>query len=136
LSRPPNDYNAKVIETFRANNGSVPGYTTLLLLHHIGAKSGEDRINPVAYLPDGDRYVVFATRGGSPINPAWYHNLKANPRASIELGDRTVSVLASEASGEERDRLYAAQIERSPAFGEYEHKTSRIIPVMILTPDN
>jgi deazaflavin-dependent oxidoreductase (nitroreductase family) len=136
LSRSPNDYNTKVIETFRANGGSVPGFKTMLLLHHTGAKSGEGRINPLAYLPDGDRYVVFATKGGAPTNPAWYHNLKANPHARIELGDRTLSVAASEASGEERDRLYAAQVERSPNFGEYEHKTSRIIPVMILTPDN
>jgi deazaflavin-dependent oxidoreductase (nitroreductase family) len=136
-----NDYNAKNIDEFRANGGRVAdfGNSTLLLLHHTGAKSGEPRINPLAYLADGDRYVIFATKAGAPTNPAWYHNLKADPSVTIEVGNAAHDgvqerrVLASEATGAERDRLYAKQAQRSPAFAEYEHRTERRIPVMILT---
>jgi deazaflavin-dependent oxidoreductase (nitroreductase family) len=136
LSTSINDYNAKLIEEFRANHGTVSdfGGMTLLLLHHTGAKSGERRINPVAYLKDGERYVVFGSKGGAPSNPAWYHNLKAHPEAQVEVGDRTISVVANEATGPERDRLFAAQVERSPQFGEYQTKTARPIPVVVLTP--
>jgi deazaflavin-dependent oxidoreductase (nitroreductase family) len=136
VSSSVNDYNAKLIEEFRANHGTARdfGSMTLLLLHHNGAKSGERRVNPLAYLPDGDRYVVFASKGGAPTNPAWYHNLKAHPDVTIEVGDRTLPVVASEATGSERDRLFAAQVKRSPQFGEYRDKTERAIPVMILTP--
>jgi deazaflavin-dependent oxidoreductase (nitroreductase family) len=136
VSSSVNDYNARLIEEFRANDGTAHefGNMTLLLLHHTGAKSGERRINPVAYLPDGERYVVFASKGGAPTNPAWYHNLKAHPDATIEVGDRTLPVVASEAVGSEREALFAAQVERAPQFGEYQAKTDRAIPVMILTP--
>jgi deazaflavin-dependent oxidoreductase (nitroreductase family) len=138
VSSSVNDYNARLIEEFRANHGATSdfGSMTLLLLHHTGAKSGERRINPVAYLADRDRYVVFASKGGAPTNPAWYHNLKAHPDATIEVGDRTLSVVASEATGSEREALFEKQVERSPQFGEYQAKTDRAIPVMILTPDS
>jgi deazaflavin-dependent oxidoreductase (nitroreductase family) len=137
MSTSPKDFNAQIIEEFRANQGRVGGMfqnMPLLLLHHTGAKSGQDRINPVAYYRDDDRYVIFASKAGAPTNPAWYHNLKANPQASIEVGEDRLEVTATEAEGEERERLFGAQAERSPQFAEYQSKTDRQIPVMILTP--
>jgi deazaflavin-dependent oxidoreductase (nitroreductase family) len=137
MSTSPSDFNAKIIEEFRANDGRVGGMfegMPLLLLHHTGAKSGESRVNPVAYSTDGERYVIFASKGGAPTNPGWYHNLKASPQARIEVGTETLDVVASEATGEERERLFRAQAERSPQFGEYQKKTDRVIPVIILTP--
>jgi deazaflavin-dependent oxidoreductase (nitroreductase family) len=137
MSTPPADFNAQVIEEFHANDGRVGGMfegMTLLLLHHAGAKSGTSRINPLAYQPDGDRYVIFASKAGAPTNPDWYHNLKAHPDVKIEVGADTVDVLATEAEGEERERLYRAMVERAPQFAEYEQKTDRVIPVIVLTP--
>lgn len=137
MSTSPADFNAKVIDEFRANGGRVGGMFAgmpILLVHHTGAKSGAERINPVAYLRDGERYAVFASKGGAPTNPAWYHNLMAHPDTTIEVGDRTLAVHASEATGEERDRLFRDQAERLPQFAEYEQKTSRTIPVLVLTP--
>jgi len=131
------DYNATIIEEFRANAGRVGGSfegTPLLLLHHTGARSGEKRVNPLAYQRDDGRYVVFASKGGAPQNPGWYHNLKAHPNAAIEVGTDTIEVLASEAGGEERERLYRTQAERIPQFAEYERRTERTIPVIVLTP--
>ena len=131
------DYNARVIDEFRANEGHVGGSfegVPLLLLHHTGARSGEQRVNPLSYQRDDGRYVVFASRGGAPRNPAWYHNLKANPNATIEVGTDTIDVRASEASGVERERLYRTQAERIPQFAEYERRSERTIPVMVLTP--
>jgi deazaflavin-dependent oxidoreductase (nitroreductase family) len=137
MSTAPNDFNAQVIEEFRANGGRVGGRfegMPLLLLHHTGARSGQERVNPVAYLTDGDRYVIFASKAGAPTHPAWYHNLKAHPEVTIEVGTDTLPARAAEVTGEERERLYRAQVERSPQFGEYERKTSRVIPVVILSP--
>jgi deazaflavin-dependent oxidoreductase (nitroreductase family) len=137
MSTSRSDYNANIIDEFRANEGRVGGTfrgTQLLLLHHTGAKSGQSRVNPLAYLRDGDRYVVFASKGGAPTNPAWYHNLKAHPQARIEVGTDAFDVDATEASGEERDRLFRTQVERVPQFGEYERRTGRTIPVMVLSP--
>jgi deazaflavin-dependent oxidoreductase (nitroreductase family) len=133
----PSDFNARIIDEFHANEGRVGGSfegVPLLLLHHTGARSGEKRINPLAYQPDDGRYVVFASKGGAPHNPAWYHNLKAHPNATIEVGTDTIEVLASEAGGEERERLYRTQAERIPQFAEYERRTERTIPVIVLTP--
>jgi deazaflavin-dependent oxidoreductase (nitroreductase family) len=130
------DFNARTIAEFRANHGRVGGYfegAPILLLHSLGARSGEPRANPMMYLRDGDRYVVFATKGGSDTNPGWYHNLVANPDAQIEVGDDTLDVHAVQAQGAERDELYARHASRYPAFAEYERKTARRIPVMILT---
>ena len=137
MSTAPADFNAQVIEEFHANDGRVGGMfegMPLLLLHHTGAKSGTSRINPLAYLPDEDRYVIFASKAGAPTNPDWYHNLKAHPDVKIEVGNETIDVLATEAEGEERERLFRAQVERSPQFAEYEQKTDRVIPVIVLTP--
>jgi len=131
------DHNQRIIDEFRANGGRVPswgGTSPLLLLHHRGAKTGEARVNPVAYLHDEGRYVVFASKAGAPTNPAWYHNLKAHPDATIEVGGDTVAVTAREVTGPERGRLFRAQTERSPQFVEYQQKTDRLIPVVVLTP--
>jgi deazaflavin-dependent oxidoreductase (nitroreductase family) len=139
MSTAPADFNTQVIEEFRANGGDVGGMfetMPLVLLHHTGAKSGKSYVNPVAYLADGDRYVIFASKGGAPVHPAWYHNLKAHPEAKIEVGTDTLDVVASEAAGDEYQRLYGAQSERVPAFAEYATKTEgvRTIPVLVLTP--
>lgn len=131
------DYNQQIITEFRANSGKPPswsGSSPLLLLHHRGAKSGAQRVNPVAYLDDDGKYVIFASKAGAPTNPAWYHNLTAHPDTTIEVGNDTLEVTAGEASGEERERLFAAQAQRSPQFGEYQRKTDRLIPVIVLTP--
>jgi deazaflavin-dependent oxidoreductase (nitroreductase family) len=137
MSTSPADFNAQIIDEFRANNGRVGGMfedSPLLLLHHTGARSGQNRVNPLAYLGDDGRYVIFASKGGAPTNPDWYYNLKAHPDVPIEVGTETIGVTVSEAAGEERDRLYRAQAERVPQFAEYENKAGRVIPVMILTP--
>ena len=137
MSTSPPDFNAQVIDEFRAYEGRVGGMfenMPLLLLHHSGAKSGTPYINPLAYLRDGDRYVIFASKGGAPENPGWFYNLKAHPDVSIEVGTDSVDVRASQAESDERDRLYAAQSERSPQFVEYQEKAGRTIPVIVLTP--
>jgi deazaflavin-dependent oxidoreductase (nitroreductase family) len=137
MSTSPADFNAQIIEEFHANEGRVGGMfegTSLLLLHHTGAKSGKSRINPLAYQSDDGRYVVFASKGGAPTNPDWYHNLKAHPNVTIEVASDTLDVVASEATGEERERLFRAQAKRVPQFAEYETKTERVIPVIVLTP--
>jgi deazaflavin-dependent oxidoreductase (nitroreductase family) len=132
------EFNTKLVDEFRANQGRVTGVfegTPLLVLHHTGAKSAEDRITPIAYLGDNGRYVVIASNGGAPTSPHWYHNLKAQPRVTIEVGTQTIDVVASEATGEERERLFRTQAERFPQLTEYEQKTDRVIPVIVLTPD-
>ena len=105
----------------------------MLLLSTTGAKSGELRTTPVLYLRDGERWVVFASKGGSPENPSWYHNLVATPTAEIEVGTEKFAVEATATSGEERDRLFAEQASRHPQFDEYAERTSRPIPVIALT---
>jgi deazaflavin-dependent oxidoreductase (nitroreductase family) len=137
MSATPADFNTQVIEEFRANQGRAGGMfegKPLLLLHNVGAKSGNQFVTPLVYLADGANYVIFASKGGAPNNPGWYHNLKAEPNVSIEVGTDTVEVLAAEATGEERDRLYGIQEEQQPQFSEYAQKTDRKIPVIVLTP--
>jgi deazaflavin-dependent oxidoreductase (nitroreductase family) len=131
------DFNVQIIDEFRAKDGVVGGMfegMPLLLLHHRGAKSGEDRIAPLAYMEDGDTYVIFASKAGAPTNPAWYHNLKAHPATKIEVGTQTVAVVASEPERAERDRLFRAMTEGRPTFAEYQTKTERVIPAIVLTP--
>jgi deazaflavin-dependent oxidoreductase (nitroreductase family) len=131
----PNDWNKAVIEEFRANGGKVGGQfdgSPLLLLTTAGAKTGRPYTTPVMYLPDGDRLVVFASKGGAPTNPDWYHNLVAHPTATVEVGTETYQVDAVVTTGEERDQLYARQAEQFPGFAEYEAKTTRTIPVIRL----
>lgn len=132
-----NDWNRNVIEEFRTNDGVVGGMfegATLLLLHHTGAKSGTERVNPLVYLRDGDTYVIFASKAGAATSPDWYHNLRANPDTSIEVGIQSIPVTARVAEGDERDRLWSAQKEVAPQFAEYESKTDRVIPVVVLEP--
>jgi deazaflavin-dependent oxidoreductase (nitroreductase family) len=131
------DFNAQIIEEFHANQGRVGGIfegAPLLLLHHTGAKSDKNRINPLGYQSEGGRYVVCASNGGAPRNPDWYYNLKARPNVTIEVGTDTIPVRASEAWGEERDRLFHTSVERAPQLGEYEKQAGRTIPVIVLTP--
>jgi deazaflavin-dependent oxidoreductase (nitroreductase family) len=131
------DWNSNIIEEFRTNEGKVGGPfdgAPILLLHTRGARSGEERINPMMYLADGDRLVVFASKGGAPTNPDWYHNLVANPDVEIEVGTERRSVRARVAEGEEHDQLYAEQSKRYPQFAKYQEGTDRTIPVVILEP--
>jgi deazaflavin-dependent oxidoreductase (nitroreductase family) len=131
----PNDFNAPIIEEFRANGGKLGGGfegAPMLLLHTTGAKSGKARVNPTMYLADGDRILVFASKGGADTNPDWYHNLVANPKVEVELGTERFPVTAVVLHGVERDRFYAEQAKRYPGFKEYEERTSRVIPVVAL----
>ena len=124
-----------MIEEFRANAGKVGGPfegAPILLLHSTGARSRAERVNPLMYLPDGERLVVFASKGGAPTNPDWYHNLVANPDAEVEVGQERVAVRARVAEGEERDDLFTEQARRYPQFQGYQDKIERTIPVVIL----
>lgn len=105
----------------------------MLLLTTIGAKSGRPRTSPMMYLPDGDRLVVFASNNGRDTHPSWYHNLRANPSATVEVGTERYTVTATEITGEEHDRLYGIQETRHPGFADYRAKTDRVIPVVALT---
>lgn len=129
------DWNRAIIEEFRTNGGKVGGMfedTPLVLLTTVGAKSGKPRTTPLVYLPDGDRIVIFASKGGSPTHPSWYHNLLANPQATVEVGTEQFEVTAVELQGEERDRLYSKHAEQHPQFVEYQASTTRKIPVVAL----
>lgn len=135
------DRNSGIIEEFRAHGGKVGGYfegATVLLLHTRGVKSGLPRLNPLAYLPDGGRFVVFGTMGGAPTDPLWVRNVLADPEPSVEVGTedgiRTIPVRAKQITGSEADELYARQVERRPGFAEYKRKTDREIPVIALEP--
>jgi deazaflavin-dependent oxidoreductase (nitroreductase family) len=130
------DFNNKIIDEFRANEGVVGGMfegAPILLLHSLGAKSGQERINPMMYQKVGDDYAVFASMAGAPTNPAWYHNLKANPSVRIEVGTDDLSVVARQTEGDERETIWETQKARFPTFADYEAKTSRVIPVMVLS---
>jgi deazaflavin-dependent oxidoreductase (nitroreductase family) len=132
------DFNQKIIEEFRANNGKVGGYfagANMLLLHTTGAKSGQHRTNPLVYVADGDRLVVIASKSGADSNPDWYYNILANPLVTVELGDRQFQARATAVAEEpERSRLYARMVVHRPGFADYEQKTSRKIPAVVLEP--
>jgi deazaflavin-dependent oxidoreductase (nitroreductase family) len=131
-----NERNKKIIDEFRANGGQVGGPfagKTLLLLHTKGAKSGQERINPVACIQDGDRLVVIASKGGAPTHPDWYYNVLANPQVSVEVGTETFPVHATVAEEPERTRLYNQMVAMMPGFDDYRRKTARVIPVIVLT---
>lgn len=131
------DWNATIIEEFRSHEGKVGGQfegAPLLLLHSVGAKSGKERVNPVMYQAVGATFAVFASKAGAPTNPDWYHNLLANAEATIEVGTETKTVRARVADGDERDSIWATQKKRYPGFADYESKTSRQIPVVVLEP--
>ncbi len=132
-----NDWNSKIIAEFRASGGKVGGQfegAPLLLLHTVGAKSGQERVNPVMYRQVGGTIAVFASKAGAPTNPDWYHNLVANPQVSAEIGTGSTEFTARVADSAERDRIWADQKRDYPGFADYETKTSRKIPVVILEP--
>jgi len=132
------NWNQKLIAEFRANHGEIGGHfehMKLLLLASTGAKTGEQRVTPVAYTMDGDRYVIVASYGGSDVNPAWYHNLVAHPQATIEVGDQKFPVSATLTTGAESDRLFAQHAKAYPQFNGYKLKTTRHLPVFALERD-
>jgi deazaflavin-dependent oxidoreductase (nitroreductase family) len=140
MSTSPADFNAQVIDEFHANEGRVGGVfegIPILLLHHVGAKSGKRRVNPIAYLSDGGCYVVIASNGGALTSPGCNHNVKAHPNVTIEVGTETIDVVASETTGAERARLFRTQAERSElghSLFKFEQELERLIPVIALTP--
>ncbi|WP_030482582.1 nitroreductase family deazaflavin-dependent oxidoreductase [Nocardioides aequoreus] len=130
------DWNDQIIEEFRANGGKVGGPfagAPLLLLHSTGAKSGEERVHPMMYQAVGDDFAVFASKAGAPTNPTWYHNLRAHPDARVEVGTETLDVTARVLEGDERAAIWEEQKARYPGFAEYEAKTDRMIPVVLLS---
>jgi deazaflavin-dependent oxidoreductase (nitroreductase family) len=133
-----NNWNSKIIAEFRANGGRVGGPFeggTLLLLHTTGARTGQERVNPVMYRDLGDgSYAVFASKAGAPTHPDWYHNLVANPQVSAEIGSSTRRFIARVAQGDERERIWNPHKEQNPGFADYERKTTRQIPVVVLDP--
>ena len=135
----PNDWNQQVIAEFRANEGRLSGGfagAPMVLLHHVGRKSGKEYVTPLVYLPGDDGSIyIFASKGGAPGNPDWYGNLIAAGKATVEVGTSTYQATVTEISGEERDRIYAEQVKAMPVFGEYKQKTEgiRTIPVLRLT---
>jgi deazaflavin-dependent oxidoreductase (nitroreductase family) len=129
------DWNNKIIEEFRANEGKVGGPfegAPVLLLHTVGARTGQGRVNPMMYQQVDGGYAVFASKGGAPSNPDWYHNLLADPKVTAEIGTSTVELIARVAEGGERERIWTAQKTAYPGFADYERKTTRQIPVIIL----
>ncbi len=129
------DWNRQVIEEFRANGGKVGGYfadKTLFLLTTTGAKSGQQRIIPLAYIPDGERLITFASNGGAPTNPAWYYNLLAHPEVTVEVGNETFQARATVATGEEYQRLDVLARKLSPMHAEYQARTTRQVPLIVI----
>jgi deazaflavin-dependent oxidoreductase (nitroreductase family) len=129
------DYNAAIIDEFRANGGKVGGPFSgapMLLLHTTGARSGNERVNPVVYQAVGDDLAIFGSKAGAPTNPDWFHNLVANPDVTVELGTDTVPMRARMAENHERERIFTRQKEIMPGFADYEARTTRVIPVVIL----
>ncbi len=135
----PNDFNQQLIEEYRANDGKVTGIFAgrpLLLLTTTGAKSGKPRTSPLVYTTENDDIVIIASKGGAPTHPDWYHNLRANPTVTVELGADQFEARARIAEGEERERLYAQQAEMMPAFADYQRNSTREIPVVVLERDS
>jgi deazaflavin-dependent oxidoreductase (nitroreductase family) len=130
-----NDFNATVIAEFRSNGGKVGGQfegAPMVLITHTGAKSGIERTTPLVFTADGDNVVIIASKAGAPTNPAWYLNMIANPTVTVETGTETYRARVTEATGNERRRLYDAQATLMPNFAEYQAKTTREIPVLLL----
>lgn len=134
-----NNFNQQIIDEFHTNAGKVGGFfegKSLMLLTTTGAKSKQRHTTPVVYLSDGDRLVIFASKAGAPTHPDWYHNIVAHPQVTVEVSNgnalETFEATASVVTGSERDRLYAQQVQVMPQFAEYQEKTSRLIPVVVL----
>jgi len=131
----PSDRNKAIIDEFRANGGKVGGGFTgksLLILHTSGARSGLERVNPVAYVTDGDRFVIIASKSGSPTNPGWYYNILAHPLFTVEVGTEKFQVKATVSAEPDRTRLYDKMVAMMPIFAEHRQKTKRVIPVIVL----
>jgi deazaflavin-dependent oxidoreductase (nitroreductase family) len=132
-----NDFNQQIIDEFRANGGRVGGGfegAPMVLVHHKGAKSGTERVSPLVYQKLDNGYAVFASKGGAPDNPDWFHNLRANPETEAEVGEQHIPVVARVAEGDEREVIWTKQKQDFPHFAEYEAATDRTIPVVILEP--
>lgn len=131
------DYNTRIIEEFRVTGGHPGGEwagTPIILIHHIGAKSGIERVTPLGYFPLGsDRFAIVASNGGSPVHPDWYHNLKANPRITAEVSADTFTAMATELAGTARAELWPKLVASYPTLGTHQAKTTRQFPVFILT---
>ena len=128
--------NAQIIEEFRANEGKVGGHfegRTLLLLTTTGAKTGRTHTTPAIYLEDGGRYIVFASNGGAPHNPGWYHNVRANPDVLVEVGTESFPARAAVLEAPERNELFRRQADRDPSFDGYQARMDRMMPVVALT---
>jgi deazaflavin-dependent oxidoreductase (nitroreductase family) len=140
MTESASDYNAKIIEEFRANNGRVGGEwagSPLILIHHIGARSGTERVQPLGCFILGDGcFAIVASNGGSPAHPDWYYNVKANPRITAEVGGETFTVIAEELDAAARAELWPTLVAEAPSLGEYQTKTARQIPVFMLTRQN
>jgi deazaflavin-dependent oxidoreductase (nitroreductase family) len=144
MADPMAEFNKKVIDEFRSNGGNLSGQfaarlgekllagAPMIIVTHKGAKSGTTYTSPLVYSKDGDKYVIIASKGGAPENPSWYHNLVAHPEVTVEIGSEKFKAKAREVKGEERDRLFNAQAKIMPQFNEYQKKTSRKIPVIVL----
>ncbi len=134
MSNPAN-FNQAIIEEFRANAGKVGGYfagAPMLLLHTVGAKSGQPRVSPLVYTSDGEHMVIIASKGGAPTNPDWYYNVKANPLVEVERGTERFQARATIAEEPERTRLFDQMVAERPGFGDYQRKTTRVLPVIVL----
>lgn len=133
---PTSDFNTKVIDEFRANDGKVGGPfegAPIILIHHVGAKSGKERVTPLVRFPEDDgSMVIVASKAGAPDNPDWYHNVKANPRFEVEVGAETFPVEAEEVPAGERDEVWARIVAANPGFDAYQDKTDRVIPLIRL----
>jgi deazaflavin-dependent oxidoreductase (nitroreductase family) len=130
-----NHFNRKLIAEYRANGGKVSGMfagAPLLLLTTTGAKSGQPRVSPLAYTTDNDRWVVIASKGGAPTHPDWFHNLRANPEVTVEVGTETFPAQATVVEGAERKRLFDQMAAKMPNFAEYQRNTTRQLPVIVL----
>lgn len=129
------DWNTSIIEEFRANAGKVGGNfegAPMVILHTTGARTAEERVHPLVYQPLGEDIAIFASKGGAPSHPAWFHNLVANPEVTVEIGTDTVPMHARVAEGDERERIWSRQKQLMPGFADYEANTSRQIPVVVL----
>jgi deazaflavin-dependent oxidoreductase (nitroreductase family) len=114
--------------------GRLPGLPPMLVLTHVGARTGRTRSTPLVYMPDGDSYVIVAAKGGHPQDPGWVHNLRANPEAEVQVGRRRIKVWASEAKGQERRRLWPRAVTHNPLWGRYQRRTEREVPLVVLQP--
>ena len=135
MADPMAEFNQKVIDEFRSSGGKLSGQMAeapMIIITHKGAKSGNTYTSPLVYSKDGDRYVIIASKGGAPNNPSWYHNLIAHPEVTVEIGTEKFTAKAHEVKGAERDRLFEAQAKMMPVFSEYQQKTARKIPVIVL----